>query len=243
MVLKVLNSNSSGNGYVLESKDEKLLLECGLKPLELKKAIDFDLSGVAGCLLTHEHLDHSKYMNDYAKMGIDIYSSKGTFGDKENHRFKVKKSGDKFSVGKFKVIAFDVKHDAREPFGYMINHEECGNVLFVTDSYYTQYNFKGLNNIIVEANYCKDILLDKLVNGKIMPFLYKRIVDSHMSIQTCMDLLKANDLSAVNNIVLIHLSNSNSDERRFKTMVEESTFKNVHVANRDMVIDFNLTPY
>ena len=56
MELKVINSGSSGNGYALISEaGEILLLECGVKGIEMKRAIDFQVGNVAGCLLSHIH--------------------------------------------------------------------------------------------------------------------------------------------------------------------------------------------
>ncbi len=65
----------------------------------------------------------------------------------------------------------------------------------------------------------------------------------HFSLENCKDMLKANDLRQVNNIVLIHLSDSNSDEKQFHKEVLELTNKNVHVASNGMVIDFKKTPF
>ena len=39
MELKILGSSSKGNGYVLEAKNEALIIEAGVKLLEAKKAI------------------------------------------------------------------------------------------------------------------------------------------------------------------------------------------------------------
>ena len=100
--------------------------------------------------------------------------------------------------------------------------------------------FRDLNNIIIEANYCPVIAKRKLSD---MEFLRNRIIKSHMSIDTCEDLLLANDLGKVNNIVLIHLSDSNSDENAFKLRIEKSTGKKVTVANNGLVINLNKTPF
>jgi hypothetical protein len=64
-----------------------------------------------------------------------------------------------------------------------------------------------------------------------------------MSLDTCIKTLKANDLSLVNNIVLIHLSDSNSNEIEFKKEVKQATGKTVTVANNGISIDFNKTPF
>lgn len=54
-VLKVLNSGSEGNEYLLTNGKETLILECGVKFIDCKKALDFDLSSIQGCVVSHEH--------------------------------------------------------------------------------------------------------------------------------------------------------------------------------------------
>jgi phosphoribosyl 1,2-cyclic phosphodiesterase len=72
-------------------------------------------------------------------------------------------------------------------------------------------------------------------------FLSDRIIQSHMNLDTCKKLLMANNLTQVNNIVLIHLSDRNSDAKYFKQTITELTGKNVSVAEPGLVIDFNKT--
>ena len=74
-------------------------------------------------------------------------------------------------------------------------------------------------------------------------FVRDRVIQSHMSLKTCKEFLAANDLTKVNNIVLIHLSDPNSDAKRFINEVEQQTGKNVFVAEKGMIIDINLTPF
>lgn len=56
MVLRVLNSNSKGNCYIFESKNEALVLEAGVKFSEVKEALNFDISKIRGVCISHEHL-------------------------------------------------------------------------------------------------------------------------------------------------------------------------------------------
>lgn len=56
MFLKVIGSSSHGNSYILESKTGSLLLECGIQFKKIQKAVNFDLSKLRGCLISHEHL-------------------------------------------------------------------------------------------------------------------------------------------------------------------------------------------
>ncbi|MFC2109845.1 MBL fold metallo-hydrolase [Bacteroidota bacterium] len=245
MKLKVIGSNSKGNSYLLENDNEALLIECGVKLSSIKKAIDFNVSKIVGCIVTHEHQDHCVSIHDVMKAGVDVYASKGTLDSLScfGHRANVIESKKSFLVGNFRIMPFDAKHDAAEPLGFLINHIETGNVLFLTDSYYSPYTFDNLNNLIVEANFSEKIINEKLEKGSIPAFLRDRIIKSHMSLETCKKFLKANDLSKVNNIVLIHLSDGNSDEKLFVKGVKELTCKTVFAAKEGMILEFNKTPF
>ena len=241
MKLKVIGTGSKGNAYLLENEQEALLIECGVNIQEIKKAVNFNVSKISGCIVTHEHGDHAKSINEVMKAGIDTYATKGTFSKaQKNHRMKIIPQQGQFQVGNFKVISFPTIHDVAEPCGFLIHHQDCGVTLFLTDTVYSGFTFKGLNNIIVEANYAEEIIGEKLGD---MKFLRDRVLNSHMSIDTCLQFLKANDLSAVNNIVLIHLSDSNSHELDFAKYVNKLTGKNVHVADNGLQIEFNKTPF
>jgi phosphoribosyl 1,2-cyclic phosphodiesterase len=248
MQLTVINSNSSGNAYILHNDEEALLIECGVRFEKIKQALNFNLRKVVGCLVTHEHLDHCKAIADVLKAGIDVYASPGTHAacnTEKHHRakFMFHNHGTTVLIGSFRIKAFAIEHDAAEPLGFLINHKETGNFLFLTDSFYCKNTFKGLNNIIVEANYCQKILDGRMASGENPLFLRDRVLQSHMSLSTTKELLQANDLSQVNNIVLIHLSDSNSDAARFKHEVQEATGKVVHVAEAGLTIPFNKTPF
>jgi len=246
MQLTVLNSGSKGNCYLLTSSScETLIIEAGVKISTVKQALDFDLDNISGCIVTHEHLDHSKGMRDYLVAGIDVYTSQGTIDAKKikHHRLHAIETKTPNKIGSYKVIAFDVIHDCNQPYGFLINHPECGNVLFITDSAYVSYKFPNLNQVIIEANYSLKKIQEKVYSGAIMEFLHNRIINSHMSIETACDILQATDLKAVNNIMLIHLSDSNSDARMFKNVVSDTTGKNVHIADKGLKINFSLTPF
>lgn len=243
MKLIVLGSSSKGNGYILTNGHESLIIECGVRLKEVKKALDFNISSVVGCLSSHSHGDHFKFASEYLAFGIKVFASKET-----NEALKKSKSafipdeidpGTITRIGNFKVLPFKTIHDAPGSLGFLINHKETGNVLFLTDTHYSEYKFKDLNQIIIEANYCPEIVEKNLMDGSLHPFVYKRLIESHMSINTCIDLLAANDLSGVQNIVLIHLSGLNSDESEFKKMVIQATGKQVFVAKKGLEIDFN----
>lgn len=245
MELKIISTGSVGNCYILDSGKEQLLIECGVHIDKIKKALNFNYSNVVGCIVTHEHKDHAKSINEVCKLGINVFATKGTFNEdySYSHRKEILKAHKQIQISNFIILPFDVKHDAAEPVGFIIYHPDCGKTLFLTDTYYCEYKFSGLNNIIIEANYSLDILQQKFGADVKMEFLRNRILRSHLSIENCINLLKANDLSNVNNIVLIHLSDSNSNELEFKAKVSEATVKNITVASNNTQIKFNKTPF
>lgn len=244
MELKTLNSRSEGNGYILEDEASALIIEAGVKFSLVKQALDFNIGKIAGCIVTHEHLDHSKYVHEYLSSGIDVWLSSGT-----NSALKLKSNtklplltghGHKFMLGGFKIMPFNVQHDAKEPLGYMISHPGCGNVLFMTDTHYTKYTFSGLNHILIECNFDQEILDKMVLDGKLEPIVRKRIMESHISLQTCKEILRANDLSNVRNIVLLHLSDGNSDAKRFKEEIESLTGIKAHIAEKGLIVDMGV---
>ena len=71
MKLKVLASGSKGNCYILESPTGSLLIEAGIHWKEILKGLDYDISKVVACLISHEHKDHSKAVIEVMSAGID----------------------------------------------------------------------------------------------------------------------------------------------------------------------------
>ena len=55
---------------------------------------------------------------------------------------------------------------------------------------------------------------------------------SHMSLENCKELLRANDLSKVKEIHLLHLSDENSVEDQFKKEIAALTGLPVYVAQK-----------
>lgn len=243
MTLRIVGSGSSGNCYILENDSEALIIELGVRFDDVKKALKYNLSKVVGCLISHEHGDHARYISAATTLGLNVYATHGTIDATgiKNHRLIAIEEMVSIAIGNFKVLPFSVKHDAAQPVGFIIQHEETGNVLFITDTWYVPHRFENIHNVLIEANYCTSIINEKLKTNK--KFLRDRVIQSHMSIDTCIGLLKANDISKVNNIILIHLSDSNSNEAQFKEKVSNATGKNVSIANKGMNIQLNKDPF
>ncbi len=250
MKLHILGSSSAGNCYVFDNGKEALVIECGVAFKEVKKAVSFDISRIVGVLISHEHKDHAAYVEDFLKMRINCYSSEGTIrkliernntNDANKKQFKLINEYKK--IGNFKIKSFKVFHNAEEPIGFLIFHKEMGTVLFATDCNSIDFKFKNLNNILIECNHSIRIITNNLKKGLITEAESVRILRNHMSIETCIQTLKENDLRNVNNIVLIHLSEKNSNAKEFKEEVQIATCKNVLIAEKNMTIELNKMPF
>lgn len=229
--IKTLATGSTGNCYHITDGHSSLLLECGIKFKSIQKALNFNTSNIAGVLVTHEHKDHCKAVKDVADRGLDIYMSQGTADaiGIQHHRIRPVACKQTFKVGTWTILPFDVQHDAAEPFGFLIANQDGEKLLFATDTYYIKYKFPGLTHLMIECNYSQRILNENVENGRIPEFLMYRVMQSHFSLENLLVFLKANDLSKVQEIHLLHLSDSNSDEELFKREVQKATGKLVYV--------------
>jgi len=219
-MIKVVGTGSKGNSYIIEAGEEILLLECGLNIREIKKALNFDLSKVVGCLVTHSHNDHCKAIKEVIKF-TDVFTSKGT-KEELQERFELNgycfevEHNKTFWVGSFTVTPFNTQHDTKEPLGFLIYHKKIGKILFATDTYYLKYKFKDIDHVLIECNYSENIL------EYLEPYR-ARLLKSHMSLETLKETLKTWDLSNTKDITLIHISDGNGEPERFKEEIESLT--------------------
>lgn len=227
-----LASGSRGNCYHITDGSTPLLLECGIGWKEIQRGLNFRTSQLAGCLISHEHQDHCKAVRDMMKAGIDCYMSQGTAEalGLSGHRVHIIQSRRQFQLGTWTVLPFETQHDAAEPLGFLLANQAGDKLLYATDTYYIRYRFRGLTHIAVECNYSMDIVRANIEAGLVEPALKKRILKSHFSLENVKEFLKANDLSKVQEIWLLHLSNDNSDSERFKREIQELTGKPTYIA-------------
>jgi phosphoribosyl 1,2-cyclic phosphodiesterase len=229
--IKAFGSSSKGNCYYITDGKTPLLLECGIKYKDIQKGLNFKMSNVRGCLITHEHGDHIKSLKDVLKAGIDCYMSNGTAEaiDVKHHRINPVQAKKQFQLGTWTILPFDVQHDVSEPYGYLLVNEAGEKLLFATDTFYIRYKFKGLTHLLVECNFSLDILNQNIASGRVPQVMKKRLMRSHFSLENFKEFLKANDLSMLKEIWMLHLSDTNSDAELFKKEISQMTGKPVYI--------------
>ncbi len=229
--IQVLASGSKGNCYWITDGYTPLLLECGIPWKQIQWGLNFRTYDIAGCLVSHEHGDHSRAVKDILKAGIDCYLTRGTAEalGMTGHRLNIIQARKQFKIETWTILPFDTKHDAAEPIGFLLANQAGEKLLFATDTMYIKYRFNGLTHIMVEANYSLDIIRANIDAGIVPVELKNRIMQSHFSLANVKDFLRANDLSRVQEIILIHLSDDNSDADRFKREIMELIGKPVRI--------------
>lgn len=227
MKFESLASSSHGNAYIVSDRDTRILLECGVSHKQLQKLSSFSLSDIKACLVSHEHKDHAKCVDELIRRGMAVYMSYGTAVALENESAQLIENMEQFNVGSLDIVPFTTFHDAAEPLGFLIKSRIDGDVLaFATDTVNLRYKFPGLNILAIEANYDRRIL-DRC--EKLPEKVRHRITNSHMEIDTLCDYLRSLDLSECREIHLLHLSDAMSDEGGFMRKVLWSIPKGIEV--------------
>lgn len=229
--IKTLATGSKGNCYWITDGSTPLLLECGISFKQIQQGVNFETSSLGGVLVTHEHKDHCKGVESVLNRGLNVYMSQGTNDalQLDNHRIKIVKSKEQFRIGTWTILPFDVQHDVNEPLGFLLQSDNGSKLLFATDTYYIKYKFSGLTHLMIECNYDQQTLDENVESGRVHPAMRKRVMRSHFSLENLIEFFKANDLSKVEEIHLLHLSDGNSNVERIFKAVARATGKMIFI--------------
>lgn len=220
MRLKVLSSGSIGNCYLLESDNEVFILDCGIPIKDIKIGLDFDLSKVVGCVVTHAHKDHSKSVNDFKKMGIPVWQPYLDENKVQRRYF-----------GGFMVRSFDVPHDNEPCVGYLIECPNYDRLLYATDFEYIPYSFKKMriDYALIEANYQKEYVDKEEAKTS-------HVYRGHSELQTTIGIIKDN-ADSLKTVILCHLSRGNANAEEMVSEVQKVAKCPVYVAEKGLEVE------
>lgn len=244
MKLNCIASGSSGNCYLLSSDTETLILDCGISIMEIKKALDFDLSKVVGACSSHVHFDHSKAVKDLRSMGFSVFTpyDREYIGIKENDKFPERNTyfnGSSFDITAFALTDKDgnwthTNADGSECpcYGFLIKHPESGRMLYITDTNLVKWKFKDIDHILISCNYQSKYVTDEEQAKR------KHVLRGHMELQTVIDFLKANATDRLKTVTLCHLSDRNANAEEMLAEVKKVVpWANVSVARAGLEIE------
>lgn len=222
MKIEILASSSKANAYIIEDGNHSILIDCGLPFKQLQRESNFRLSSLEFCLLSHEHKDHSRSIADLLNIGLKCGMSIGTknaLGIDSHYVFNlaIEHIAELYD---WIVMPFHTQHDAAEPCGFLIKSPSGFKICFATDTAYLKYRFEGVTHWLIECNYSIDILKD---NKELPQSVKDRIIRSHFELENVKEFFKSQDLSQTKEIYLIHLSDDNSDPKRFIDEIQQIT--------------------
>ena len=125
-----LYSGSSGNCSYIEADNTKLLIDCGVSSKKIEEALNSvgsNIKEIDAILISHEHSDHIKGLSAICKKyNIPIYANNPTFTNiNQNIPNELKNkfvTNENFEIKDIKVFPFSIPHDAAEPCGFSLFH-------------------------------------------------------------------------------------------------------------------------
>lgn len=183
--------------------------------------------GLVSFRMSTELGDHSKGVTGIMKSGIDVYLSARTANALKlsGHRIKIFDPLKQFQIDGFMILPFPLEHQdirsgERIPnVGFLISDGE-DKLAYICDTFYCRYRFRGLDYLALGVNYSKETM-----DPDLDPARKKRLFKSHMSLETAIKFFKANDLSKVREIHVLHVSETNGDKNYFREEIQKVTGK------------------
>lgn len=216
MRLSVLSSSSRGNASVISAGGITLMVDAGISAARIRKGLaecDLSVAAVQGIFLTHEHQDHICGLGVLSKKdALHLYCSRYLVADLRcgmaaHTAFTCMEHGCRVQLGEVTVTAFNVRHDAYEPFGYLFEYR--GKKLgYLTDTGTVTQDMlrrlEGVDALYLESNYDPEML----ENSGRSPALIDRICGDwgHLSNGQSCELVRQLAHPGLQHVVLGHLS-------------------------------------
>lgn len=229
LICKTITTGSSGNSYALMNDNEILLLDLGVSEKVIKKAVDFRISDVVGAVVSHGHGDHAKAVKDFGNIGMPVFSHKDMEVDFEGeHEERKHIRYGNFDINVFALTDMNGKfmhtnNDGSECpcYGFLIEHEDMGKMLYITDTELVKWRFSGINHILISCNYQKKYISDSAKRT--------HVLRGHMELETVKDFIKANKSNVLRTVILCHLSSDSANPEECLAEVQNVVGDGVNV--------------
>jgi phosphoribosyl 1,2-cyclic phosphodiesterase len=234
MRVAVLGSGSRGNSVAVTAKNQTLLIDAGFGPravVRRAKEAGLTIESIAGILLTHEHIDHTREAAQVARVfDCPIFGSAGTLTalkpKLDGARVRQIKTHKAYRIPPFSVTACLTSHDAAESLAFSLEYPETGGSKLGVAydlgraSSAVRFLLRGCHCLIVEANHDETMLR----NSPYPAALRRRIsgVDGHLSNREAATLLAELSHKDLQAVVLAHLSEKNNEPRLAERAVRDA---------------------
>ena len=210
LTIKCVAQGSSGNCWIADYNGELLIIDAGLPIKTIKKSIDYNLVAVQGVLISHNHLDHSRAVEELRNCGWAVFTPFTV-------SLRVK------TFGHYRVQAFSVPHGDCPCYGFYIKVGEH-RLIYATDLEYLPYTFRKqeLTDIIVECNYQDEYVDVEAENAD------HKIID-HCELKTTVGIVEANMTDALKNVIITHLGMGTCDGNECVAEIKKVVSASVNV--------------
>lgn len=213
----MLGSGSAGNATVVCAGSTRVLVDCGFPAADTARRLarlglaPEDLDAV---LVTHEHGDHLGGVGPFARRHkLPVWLTMGTLAAWADPAPQVQPFSphEDFAIGDLQIRPYPVPHDAREPSQYVFSDGSARLGLLSDAGYVTPHMRECLtacDALLLECNHDTE----QLANGP-YPLSLKRRVGGergHLSNAQAAALLRSIDCSRLQQLSLIHLSETNN---------------------------------
>lgn len=244
MKVKVLSSGSKGNTTYIETKECKILLDCGNSSkyiIEKLNELNVNPKDIDAIFITHVHSDHIKGLQVLLKrINPKVYMTKEMYPYLDyvtNYDFIEK---DTIELKDITVEVIKTSHDTDSSVGYIVNNDDK-SIVYVTDTGYINkkyYDILSNRDIyIFESNHDVEML-----NNGSYPFeLRQRILSDkgHLSNYDSAKYLSKFIGPKTKKIILAHLSEENNTENlaletlKERLVKEKISFDNIIIAKQN----------
>lgn len=229
----ILASGSSGNSVYIASPKTRILIDAGLsaKQVALRlESIGVPPESINGICISHEHSDHVQGLRVLQKRhNIPIYTNSGTHNGimrqpkADEISVKIFQTGSRFQIGDIDIDPFSVPHDAYEPVGFRLTHNDT-SVGIATDlgmsTALVRDKLKGCQALVLESNHDEDLLREAP-----RPWPLKQRIRSrqgHLSNSDAARLIAESATNALEHVFLAHLSSDcNTPDTALRTVASQ----------------------
>lgn len=242
-------SGSSGNCYLIKNQNTALLIDAGISGKKIFNGLEktgTPFESVKGLLVTHEHIDHVKSLPIVTKKlpQVQVYANENTWENIERpvpeERRALFTTGEDFYIEDILVRPFPIPHDAADPVGFSIYHDDrqisiVTDVGFITENIFNEIIDADL--LLLEANHEREILL----MGSYPYSLKRRILGEkgHLSNDSAGECLCQLVVSKrkKRKILLGHLSRENNDPSVAMLTVKNTLMENNIFTGNELNLD------